>query len=154
MALGMVAGAVFAAGWGMLAGLLAGASQILDGVDGQYARLTGTESSAGAFLDSVLDRYSDGFLVLGLISLQPRTWFSGMVSVSSGGFSSRRERASQLYKRSSSESLHRPRQSDTGEQGNEDHCDCHSRNLERLLHVYAHGRTLLSGLARQFGRFV
>jgi phosphatidylglycerophosphate synthase len=67
MALGMVAGAVFAAGWGMLAGLLAGASQILDGVDGQYARLTGTQSPAGAFLDSVLDRYSDGFLVLGLI---------------------------------------------------------------------------------------
>lgn len=36
MALGMVAGVVFAAGWGLLAGLLAGASQILDGVDGQY----------------------------------------------------------------------------------------------------------------------
>lgn len=77
MALGMVAGAVFAAGWGMLAGLLAGASQILDGVDGQYARLTGTESSAGAFLDSVLDRYSDGFLVLGLIVFNLELGFPG-----------------------------------------------------------------------------
>lgn len=67
MALGMVAGAIFAAGWGVLAGLLAGVSQIVDGVDGQYARLTGTQSPSGAFLDSVLDRYSDGFLVLGLI---------------------------------------------------------------------------------------
>jgi len=67
MTLGMLAGTVFALGWGVLAGLLAGASQILDGVDGQYARLTGTQSPAGAFLDSVLDRYSDGFLVLGLI---------------------------------------------------------------------------------------
>jgi CDP-diacylglycerol---glycerol-3-phosphate 3-phosphatidyltransferase len=67
MAVGMAAGLSFAAGWGVLAGLLAAISQVLDGVDGQYARLTGTQSSAGAFLDSVLDRYSDGFLVLGLI---------------------------------------------------------------------------------------
>jgi phosphatidylglycerophosphate synthase len=67
MSLGIAAGCTFAAGWGVVAGLLAGVSQILDGVDGQYARLSGTESSAGAFLDSVLDRYSDGFLVLGLI---------------------------------------------------------------------------------------
>lgn len=67
MTFGMAAGLSFASGWGALAGLLAGVSQILDGVDGQYARLTGTQSSAGAFLDSVLDRYSDGFLVLGLI---------------------------------------------------------------------------------------
>lgn len=68
----MAAGLSFAAGWGVLAGLIAGVSQILDGVDGQYARLTGTHSSAGAFLDSVLDRYSDGFLVLGLIILHSR----------------------------------------------------------------------------------
>lgn len=67
MAFGMAAGLSFAAGWGVLAGLLSAISQVLDGVDGQYARLTGTQSSAGAFLDSVLDRYSDGFLLLGLI---------------------------------------------------------------------------------------
>lgn len=67
MTMGTAAGLAFAAGWGVLAGLMAGVSQVLDGVDGQYARLTGTQSSAGAFLDSVLDRYSDGFLVLGLI---------------------------------------------------------------------------------------
>lgn len=77
MALGMVAGASFAAGWGVLAGLLAGASQIFDGVDGQYARLTGTQSRAGAFLDSVLDRYSDGFLVLGLIVFNVKLGFPG-----------------------------------------------------------------------------
>jgi phosphatidylglycerophosphate synthase len=65
--LGMLAGMAFAMGWGVVAGLVAGISQVLDGVDGQYARLTGTQSSAGAFLDSVLDRYSDGFLVIGLI---------------------------------------------------------------------------------------
>jgi phosphatidylglycerophosphate synthase len=67
MVLGVLAGVAFAVGWGVAAGLLAGVSQILDGVDGQYARLTGTQSPAGAFLDSVLDRFSDGFLMLGLI---------------------------------------------------------------------------------------
>jgi hypothetical protein len=35
MALGMAAGLSFAAGWGVLAGLLAAISQVLDGVDGQ-----------------------------------------------------------------------------------------------------------------------
>ncbi|MBM4326708.1 MAG: CDP-alcohol phosphatidyltransferase family protein [Deltaproteobacteria bacterium] len=77
MALGIAAGCSFAAGWGVLAGLLAGVSQILDGVDGQYARLTGAESSAGAFLDSALDRYSDGFLVLGLIVFNVHNEFPG-----------------------------------------------------------------------------
>ncbi|MFC1836021.1 CDP-alcohol phosphatidyltransferase family protein [Thermodesulfobacteriota bacterium] len=51
----------------MLAGLIAAVGQVLDGVDGQFARLTDRESSAGAFLDSVLDRYFDGVLVIGLI---------------------------------------------------------------------------------------
>ena len=46
---------------------MAAAAQVLDGVDGQFARLTSRETTAGAFLDSVLDRYTDGFLVFGLI---------------------------------------------------------------------------------------
>lgn len=65
-ALGVWAGIMFALGWGLVAGLLAAASQIMDGVDGQFARLTGQQSAAGAFLDSVMDRYSDGSLVFGL----------------------------------------------------------------------------------------
>lgn len=67
MVIGMLAGIVFAAGWGLAAGLTAAVSQVLDGVDGQFARLTGQQSPQGAFLDSVLDRYSDGALVIGLI---------------------------------------------------------------------------------------
>ena len=66
MSTGMIAGAIFVAGWGFAAGLIAALSQILDGVDGQFARLTGRQSLQGAFLDSVLDRYSDGALVIGL----------------------------------------------------------------------------------------
>lgn len=65
--LGMVGGMVFALGLGWLAGLIAAASQILDGVDGQFARLKGEQSVGGAFLDSVLDRYTDGAMVIGMI---------------------------------------------------------------------------------------
>ncbi len=65
--LGISAGLIFALGLAPLAGLMAASSQILDGVDGQLARLTGRESRAGAFLDSVVDRYTDGALVIGLV---------------------------------------------------------------------------------------
>ncbi|MBU2550670.1 MAG: CDP-alcohol phosphatidyltransferase family protein [Proteobacteria bacterium] len=66
-ALGALAGLVYGLEWGALAGLLAAAAQVLDGVDGQLARLTGRQSPAGAFLDSVLDRYADGAMIIGMI---------------------------------------------------------------------------------------
>lgn len=72
-ALGTLAGAVFALGWGWPAGLGAAASQVLDGVDGQLARLTGRQTRFGAFLDSVLDRYPDGAMVIGLTVYLVRT---------------------------------------------------------------------------------
>ena len=65
--LGVLAGVVFAMGLGWMAGLVGGVSQILDGVDGQFARLTRRQSKAGAFWDSVLDRYSEGAMEIGLI---------------------------------------------------------------------------------------
>ena len=65
--LGVIGGVVYALGFAWPAGLIAGASQILDGVDGQYARLTGTQSRAGAFSDSVLDRFTDGAMVIGMV---------------------------------------------------------------------------------------
>ncbi|MEJ5375052.1 MAG: CDP-alcohol phosphatidyltransferase family protein [bacterium] len=64
--LGVAAGACFALGMAWLAGVLTLTSQVLDGVDGQYARLTKRESRAGAFLDSIMDRYADGAIVMGL----------------------------------------------------------------------------------------
>lgn len=39
---------------------------IFDNLDGQIARLTGTESKWGAFLDSTLDRFADGAIFLGV----------------------------------------------------------------------------------------
>ncbi len=64
--LGVAAGVFFALGRGWLAALIACASQVLDGVDGQFARLTGRVSRYGAFLDAVLDRYADGAMVFGV----------------------------------------------------------------------------------------
>lgn len=65
-ALGVLAGLVFGLGWGFVAGCLAALAQVLDGVDGQLARLRGLETPWGAFWDSTLDRYSDGALIVGM----------------------------------------------------------------------------------------
>ena len=65
--LGTLGGVFFALGWAWVAGLFSAFSQVLDGVDGQFARLTNRESRAGAFLDSVLDRYPDGAMVIGMV---------------------------------------------------------------------------------------
>ncbi len=56
----------FAVGAPRLGGLLAHAASVLDGVDGEVARLQGTASSSGALLDLVLDRVSDVTIVGGL----------------------------------------------------------------------------------------
>jgi CDP-diacylglycerol--glycerol-3-phosphate 3-phosphatidyltransferase len=65
--LGMLAGIIYAMGVGWLAGLTAAISQVFDGVDGQYARLTNRQSPAGALWDSVLDRFADGAMMIGMI---------------------------------------------------------------------------------------
>ena len=65
--LGVLGGIVFAIGWAWLAGLIAVVSQVLDGVDGQLARLTDRQSATGAFLDAVLDRYPDGAMMIGMV---------------------------------------------------------------------------------------
>jgi phosphatidylglycerophosphate synthase len=64
--LGVLGGACFALTWGFAAGCIAGCAQVLDGVDGQFARITGKQSRGGAFWDSVLDRYADGAMMIGM----------------------------------------------------------------------------------------
>ena len=66
--LGVFAGLVYALGLGWLAGCIAALAQVLDGVDGQFARLKGLQTRGGAFWDSVLDRYADGAMVIGLVT--------------------------------------------------------------------------------------
>jgi len=56
----------FILGQNIVAGLLAQLSSIVDGIDGSLARLKGMFSTFGGFLDSVLDRYADILVILGL----------------------------------------------------------------------------------------
>jgi len=56
----------FIFGQNIIGGLLVQLSSIVDGVDGSVARLKGMVSTFGGFLDSVLDRYADVLILLGL----------------------------------------------------------------------------------------
>jgi len=42
-------------------------SQVVDGADGQYGRLTDMQSPAGTFWDSALDRFVDGAMMIGMV---------------------------------------------------------------------------------------
>jgi CDP-L-myo-inositol myo-inositolphosphotransferase len=67
--LSLLAAALFAVGGTLtlaLGGLLAQFSSVLDGCDGEIARLRFRESDFGGWFDAVLDRYSDAFLLFGL----------------------------------------------------------------------------------------
>ena len=82
MITGVFAGVLFSLNFGFLAGLVAATSQVFDGADGQFARLTDRATNSGAFLDSVLDRYSDGSLVIGLVIFNLRNnsdWGAGVI---------------------------------------------------------------------------
>jgi CDP-L-myo-inositol myo-inositolphosphotransferase len=68
-ALCLVAAGLFAVGgalWLAVGGLLAQAASVIDGCDGEVARLRLEESDFGGWLDAVLDRYADAFLLFGL----------------------------------------------------------------------------------------
>jgi CDP-L-myo-inositol myo-inositolphosphotransferase len=57
--------------WGLPAGLVVGGllaqlASVLDGVDGEVARLRYVASPAGGWFDAVLDRYADAAMLLGL----------------------------------------------------------------------------------------
>jgi len=58
----------FLGGWINLAigAILAQVSSIVDGCDGEVARLKFNETEFGAWFDAVLDRYADAFLLFGL----------------------------------------------------------------------------------------
>ncbi len=64
---GATAGAVFAVGWPLAAGLLVHLSSVLDGSDGEIARLKRLESGFGGYLDAVLDRFADSLMLLGVL---------------------------------------------------------------------------------------
>ena len=49
-----------------IGGILAHLASVLDGCDGEIARYKNRSTSHGAWLDAVLDRYADAFLILAL----------------------------------------------------------------------------------------
>jgi CDP-L-myo-inositol myo-inositolphosphotransferase len=73
--------------WNIAGGLLAQLSSIIDGVDGSLARLKGMSSAFGGFLDSILDRYADILIMLGLTmwsasnEVYPYVWLAGFLSI-------------------------------------------------------------------------
>jgi choline kinase/phosphatidylglycerophosphate synthase len=62
----------FALGKNLCGGLLAQLSSIFDGVDGEIARLKFQMSSYGGLFDSILDRYADFIIVIGITY----SWYS------------------------------------------------------------------------------
>ncbi|MFC2034076.1 CDP-alcohol phosphatidyltransferase family protein [Chloroflexota bacterium] len=77
----------FILGHNVIAGLLAQLSSIVDGVDGGLARLKNMTSTFGGFLDSILDRYADIFIILGLTlwsfshETYPGIWIAGFFAI-------------------------------------------------------------------------
>lgn len=64
--LSLLAGVLLAAGQQLLGAVLVQATSVLDGVDGELARVQLRESRRGAMLDGVLDRCADTAIVAGL----------------------------------------------------------------------------------------
>ena len=89
-ALSLLTGVIYAKGYLFLGGIalfVAGACDLLDGL---LARTTGKISSFGAFLDSVVDRYSDFFVFGGLATYYILRgeifWFLVSLSIILGSF--------------------------------------------------------------------
>ncbi len=68
------AGAALASGWITLGGTLFVLSGICDFLDGRIARNQGTAGPAGALLDSVVDRYVEAVVFMGLAWYYRETW--------------------------------------------------------------------------------
>jgi CDP-L-myo-inositol myo-inositolphosphotransferase len=70
--------------WPLIAGVLIQAASVIDGSDGEIARLKFRASPFGGWFDSVLDRYADLAIVAGItygfwsVSPTPATWIAGL----------------------------------------------------------------------------
>ena len=64
--IGLLSALAFLAYLPALGGVLIQISSIVDGSDGEIARATGKESYFGGFFDSVLDRYVDIIIIMGM----------------------------------------------------------------------------------------
>jgi phosphatidylglycerophosphate synthase len=64
--LSVVAGLLTAAGWNIAGGVLIQAVSVVDGVDGELARLKNMSTRLGAVLDALTDRYADVIMIGGM----------------------------------------------------------------------------------------
>ncbi|GCC10472.1 bifunctional IPC transferase and DIPP synthase [archaeon] len=75
---GLLSAALFAMGQNIIAGIAVQISSILDGCDGEIARLKGLISPLGYIFDAILDRYADMLIFLGIIASNPQSlWLVG-----------------------------------------------------------------------------
>ena len=65
--------------WGLLAGVVIQLASIIDGCDGEIARLKYRSSRFGAWFDTVLDRYADVAIAVGITYGYARTHASALV---------------------------------------------------------------------------
>jgi CDP-diacylglycerol--glycerol-3-phosphate 3-phosphatidyltransferase len=85
LAINIFAAVLFAKGIFAWAGLVVLFAGVFDMVDGEVARRTGRVTKFGAFFDSVIDRYSDMVLLLGLVlwyAKLDRILYAGIVIMS------------------------------------------------------------------------
>jgi len=79
------AAVAFVEGASALGGILAQVSSILDGTDGDLARVQGTATPFGSFFDAVLDRYADAAIVLGMVlsihETHANAWMVGLAAL-------------------------------------------------------------------------
>lgn len=71
----IITGLFFHLGWIFLAGVFILAGSTFDIFDGRVARAQGLSSQYGAFFDSCLDRFSEAFIYLGLLSYFQGTFY-------------------------------------------------------------------------------
>ncbi|MBD47818.1 MAG: hypothetical protein CL891_01820 [Dehalococcoidia bacterium] len=77
---------LFLTGHNVWAGIVAQTSSVVDGVDGDLARIKNMKSSFGGFFDAILDRYSDLAILGGLTfwALQFEVRFDNMIVIAAG----------------------------------------------------------------------
>jgi phosphatidylglycerophosphate synthase len=64
--LALATAAAVAAGWNIAGGIAIQVVSVVDGIDGDLARLRNTATRFGAFLDTVVDRYADAAIIGGM----------------------------------------------------------------------------------------
>ena len=86
--LALATGAMLAAGWNIAGGIGIQLVSVIDGVDGELARLKDRVTRFGGVFDAVTDRYADALMIAGMLVFavrfedHPRPEFVGMLALS------------------------------------------------------------------------